>query len=325
MKKNIAVVGCGHWGKNLVRNFADIGALHSVCDPNLDIANKFSKEYGVHKSTFDDIKNNPLIEGVVLAVPAQLHASMAIEALLANKNVYVEKPLAMNIDEAHKMIDVANSKNLSLMVGHLLQYHPVFVEMLNLIKGGMIGDVNYIYSNRLSFGQVRNQEDVIWSFAPHDISMILSIADDMPESVNVVSSCILQEKISDKSIIHLNFNKSIKAHINVSWLHPYKEQKLVVIGKEGMLVFDDTKQWNEKLGFYDHKTHNKDNDICLIKNDVQYLKVRKSEPLSNECQHFVDIINKGLKPLTDGQEGLRVLKVLSAASASQNKGKIEYI
>ena len=325
MKKNIAVVGCGHWGKNLVRNFAEIGALHSVCDPDIDVAQKLSKEYGVKNSSFEDIKNNPTIEGIELAVPAPLHSSMSIEALYSNKHVYVEKPLAMNKNEAKKMIDVAKSKDLSLMVGHLLQYHPVFVRMLSLINEGLIGNVNYIYSNRLSFGQVRNQEDVIWSFAPHDISMILSIADDMPKSVKVISSCILQEQIPDNSIIHLNFNKPIKAHINVSWLHPYKEQKLVVIGQEGMLVFDDTNEWNEKLSFYNHRTHTKDNNLNLIKSDVEYMKVMKSEPLRNECLHFIEVVNEGIRPLTDGLEGMRVLEVLSAASASQSEEKTQFI
>ena len=231
MKKNIAVIGCGHWGKNLVRNFSELGALVAVCDPNDKLAKTYAKEHNVDNLSFTAIINDAAIEGVVLAVPAPLHASMAIEAMNAGKHVYVEKPLAMNKIEAAAMIASAKKNNVQLMVGHLLQYHPVFMAVRGLVDSGELGSLSYIYSNRLSFGKVRSEEDVIWSFAPHDISMVLSLTGEEPELVRTESSCILQPNIADTATVHMEFKSALKAHISVSWLHPYKEQKLVVVGE----------------------------------------------------------------------------------------------
>jgi UDP-2-acetamido-3-amino-2,3-dideoxy-glucuronate N-acetyltransferase len=180
MKKNIAVVGCGHWGKNLVRNFYELDVLGLICDPNIDIAEQFSKQYSVKNNSFTEIINDPNIKGVVLAVPAKHHAPMAINAMKQGKHVFVEKPLAMNEAEATLMIKTAKENKVQLMVGHLLQYHPVFQKVKEMVLGGEIGEITYIYSNRLSFGKVRIEEDVIWSFAPHDISMILSLVGQEP-------------------------------------------------------------------------------------------------------------------------------------------------
>jgi len=319
MKKNIAVAGCGNWGKNLVRNFAELGALAAVCDPNDKLAQSYAEQYNVGNLSFAAILANPAIEGVVLAVPATLHAPMAIKAMNAGKHVYVEKPLAMNRIEAEAMIASARENDVQLMVGHLLQYHPIFVAVRGLVESGELGCLSYVYSNRLSFGKVRSEEDVIWSFAPHDISMILSLTGKEPEVVRTESSCMLQPNIADTAIVHMEFKSDIKAHISVSWLHPFKEQKLVVVGQAGMTVFDDTKPWNEKLSLYRHIVQTTDGLPSLKKAEVEYLKVPQSEPLKNECQHFIDVIRDNAVPLTDGDEGLSVLKVLSAASLSESK------
>ena len=319
MKKNIAVVGCGHWGKNLVRNFAELGALAAVCDPNAELAKHYAEQYNVNNFSFAEIIKDAGIEGVVLAVPAPLHASLAIEAMNAGKHVYVEKPLAMNQIEARQMIDTSKDQGVQLMVGHLLQYHPVFIAVRELVTSGELGGLSYIYSNRLSFGKVRSEEDVIWSFAPHDISMILSLTGQEPESVRTESASILQSNIADTATVHMAFTSGLKAHIFVSWLHPYKEQKLVVIGESAMAVFDDTQPWEQKLALYRHNIDLTGEVPNLGKSDVQYIDVAQSEPLKNECQHFIDVVNGRLNPLTDGDEGLRVLNVLSAAALSQNE------
>lgn len=321
MKKNIAVIGCGHWGKNLVRNFAELGALAAVCDPNTKLAQFYAEQYNVGNLSFAAILANSAIEGVVLAVPAPLHASMAIEAMNAGKHVYVEKPLALNRIEGEAMIASAEKNVVQLMVGHLLQYHPVFMAVRGLVESGELGSLSYIYSNRLSFGKVRSEEDVIWSFAPHDISMILSLVGQDPEVVRVESSCILQPDIADTAILHMEFNSVLKAHVSVSWLHPFKEQKLVVAGKEGMAVFDDTKLWNEKLALYRHGMDVTGGSPSLKKAEAEYLEVAQSEPLKNECQHFINVVSKNAVPLTDGGEGLSVLKVLSAASLSASRNE----
>lgn len=319
MKKNIAVIGCGHWGKNLVRNFAELGALAALCDPNEKLAQSHAEQYNVPALSFASILVDPTIDGVVLAVPAPLHASMAIEAMNVGKHVYVEKPLAMNIVEAESMIASARKYCVQLMVGHLLQYHPVFMALRGLVESGELGVVSYVYSNRLSLGKVRSEEDVIWSFAPHDISMILSLVGEGPEVVRVESSCILQPNIADTAILHMEFKSAVKAHVSVSWLHPVKEQKLVVVGQKGMVVFDDTKPWIEKLALYRHTIEAEGGVPSLEKAEAEYLAVPQAEPLKNECQHFIDVVNGRTEPLTDGVEGLSVLKVLSAASHSQSK------
>ena len=321
MKKHIAVVGCGHWGKHLVRNFSELGALCSISDPNSQIADQNASQYNVKKYSFTEIINDPTIKGVVLAVPAHLHASMAIEVIKKNKHVFVEKPLAMNEVEAEAMITTAKKNKVQLMVGHLLQYHPIFKTIREYVEEGKIGEINYIYSNRLSFGKVRTEEDVIWSFAPHDISMILSLTGQEPEYVSTNATSVLQKNIADTATIHLQFKSGLKSHISVSWLHPYKEHKLVIVGRSAILVFDDTKPWHEKLALYPYEVISSKNLINLQNSNVQYIKIIEEEPLKKECQHFLDVVEKNIQPLTDGSEGLRVFKVLSAASRSQIKNE----
>ena len=212
---------------------------------------------------------------------------MAIEALNAGKHVYVEKPLAMNSAEAEAMIESAEKNDVRLMVGHLLQYHPGFIAVRQIVESRDLGSLNYVYSNRLSFGKVRSEEDVIWSFAPHDISMILSIAGQEPEAVRTENTVILQEGVADIATIHLEFSSGLKAHTHVSWVHPYKEQKLVLVGSHGMIVFDDTKPWNEKLVLYRHTALATAGPPVLEKTEPEYIEVPQSEPLKNECQHFL--------------------------------------
>ena len=322
MKKNIAVVGCGHWGKNLVRNFAELGSLRAICDPDVEIAQNFAKQFGVENLSFAQVLREPLIEGVVLAVPAPVHASMAIAAAEAGKHVYVEKPLALSEVEAAKIITSAHHCDVKLMVGHLLQYHPMFMAVRDLVDLGELGDLKYIYSNRLSFGKVRSEEDVIWSFAPHDISMILSLTGEEPEMVKTESTSVLQSDIADTAIVHLEFKSGLKAHVSISWLHPYKEQKLVVVGDSAMVVFDDTKHWSEKLALYRHVIGVAGGLPNLKKSDVEYLQIPQSEPLRNECEHFMNVVNDNSAPITDGNEGLRVLKVLAQASSYAHRTKV---
>ncbi|MDA9024599.1 Gfo/Idh/MocA family oxidoreductase, partial [Gammaproteobacteria bacterium] len=300
MKKNIAVVGCGHWGRNLVRNFSELGALVAVCDPNSELAQLYAEEYSADNLSFEAILASSDIEGVVLAVPAPLHASMAMAVMDAGKHVYVEKPLAMNSSEAEAMIMSSRKNDVQLMVGHLLQYHPVFMAVRELVQSGELGSLSYVYSNRLSFGKVRSEENVIWSFAPHDISMILSLTGQEPKLVKVESSSILQSDIADTAIIHMEFKSTLKAHISVSWLHPFKEQKLIVVGEDAMVVFDDTKPWNDKLALYRHSVKFSEGLPSLEKAEAEYLEVSQSEPLRNECQHFLDVVSGNTVPLTDG-------------------------
>jgi len=305
MKKNIAVVGCGYWGKNLVRNFSELGALYSVSDVNSETANNYANQYKAKHLTFDETINDENIEGVVLAVPAKHHASMANEAMKKGKHVFVEKPLALNETDAKLMIETANNNNVKLMVGHLLHYHPIFKEVNKIVENGQIGKLEYIQSNRLSFGRFRIEEDIVWSFAPHDISMILKLANEKPSIVKCNSKSIIKENHADV------------ANISVSWINPNKEAKLVLTGSSAMLVFDDTKSWKEKLSLCSYHTKRTENIIDINKSSLKFIDVPKEEPLKNECKHFIKVVEKNLKPTTDGYEGLNVINVLETCSNSK--------
>lgn len=322
MKKNIAVIGAGHWGKNLVRNFHDLGGLYAVCDKNLTHAKKMASQYSCLSLDWGQVLENKVIEAVVIAAPAAFHYTLCKEALMAGKHVFIEKPLALQVANAQEIYEIAKEKKRCLMVGHLLQYHPVFLELQRIVKDGQLGRLQYIYSNRLNLGKIRREEDILWSFAPHDISMILSLVDENPEDVDAQGSYYLHESIADVTTTHMKFPSGVHAHVFVSWLHPYKEQKLIVVGDKGMVVFDENQPWDKKLGLYRHHIEWKDDLPVPNKADIDYIPVPEKEPLKEECRHFMSCINDGLTPKTDGREGLRVLKVLELAS-HKLKEKIE--
>ncbi len=315
----VSVVGCGHWGKNLVRNFSELGALSSVCDPNSDLAKETSQTYGIPALKYEEVLESD-IDAVVIAAPAAQHHTLAKQALNAQKHVFVEKPISLDRADAQELCDLAKQKNLKLMVGHLLQYHPAFLKLKDLISSGKLGRLQYIYSNRLNLGKVRNEENILWSFAPHDLSMILSLVGELPESVYATGACHLNPTVQDVTTTHLSFKKGIQAHIFVSWLHPFKEQKLVVIGDRGMATFDDGLSWEEKLKLYPHQVNWVNGLPQPEKGQEANLPLGVSEPLKLECQHFLSSIEMNQTPRTDGLEGLRVLRVLEAAQESLSSG-----
>ena len=311
----IAVIGCGYWGKNLVRNFAELGVLTSVCDMNQELANTASQTYNVPSYSFDEVLTSDC-DGVVIAAPAAQHFVLTQQAFEASKHVFVEKPLSLKIEEAKQLCDLSLQVDRKLMVGHLLQYHPAFIELKRLVYQGELGRLQYIYSNRLNLGKFRNEENILWSFAPHDISMILGLVDDSPETVYATGACHLNPQIHDVTTTHMTFKNGIQAHIFVSWLHPFKEQKLVVVGDRGMAVFDDGLPWAAKLKIYPHQVNWINGLPQPEKADAIYVTLSTAEPLNLECQHFIDCIMHDQTPRTDGQEGLRVLEVLNAATIS---------
>ena len=249
----MAVIGCGYWGRNLVRNFSDLGALAAVCDADPELARQFGGQYQVATPAFEEVLRDPGIDAVAIATPAVTHSSFARQALAAGKHVFVEKPIALNVDAAEELNTLAKQQGRVLMVGHLLQYHPVFIRLKELVAGGGLGRLRHIYSHRLNLGKVRREENILWSFAPHDVSMILSLVGDEPDSVSAVGSFFLHSQVADVTTTHMAFPGGENAHVFVSWLHPYKEQKLVVVGDEGMAVFDDTLEWERKLLIYRHR------------------------------------------------------------------------
>jgi len=316
----VAVIGGGYWGKNLVRNFYNLNSLKLVTDKNEIILSNFKDQYEGIETCFalTDVLSRDDIQGVVIATPAETHFNIARESLLAGKHVYVEKPLVLREEEGQELIDLARKKHRILMVGHLLQYHPIFVCLKELAHSGELGRINYIYSNRLNLGKIRREENILWSFAPHDISMILALAGEEPESLISAGGNYLHQKIADVTTTHMEFPSGLRAHIFVSWLHPFKEQKLVVVGEKRMAVFDDTKPWEDKLLLYPHQINWKNNLPVPTKAEPERVDIAKEEPLFQECRHFLDCMKNGTKPITDGHEGLRVLKILNASQASLN-------
>jgi len=320
-KKNIAVVGTGYWGKNLVRNFHNLDSLHTICDTNTETLNLFRAQYpnveGVR--TFGEIITNKDIKGIAISTPAGTHFELAQEALLAGKDVYIEKPLCLSEQDGQELNKLAKQNKLILMVGHLLWYHPVVLKLKDMIHTGELGRIQYIYSNRLNLGKLRREENVLWSFAPHDISVILGLLEEMPESVQAQGGNYLHQQIADTTVTLLDFPSGVKAHIFVSWLHPFKEQKLVVVGEKGMAVFDDTAPWSEKLIVYPHSVDWNDNIPVANRAEGREVTVVEDEPLRAECLHFLSCMESRQRPRTDGEEGLRVLQVLNRCQEALEK------
>ncbi len=313
----IAVIGCGYWGENLVRNFYKLGYLNVIYDVDLQNAKRLSKKFKVPILKFEEILNTD-IDGIAISSPAASHYDIAKKCLLSNKHVFIEKPLALEISHAKSLIKIAERRNKKIMVGHLLHYHPAFERIKDELSRGLIGEIKFIYSNRMSFGKVRSEEDVLWSFAPHDISMILSLVKSPIKSINCFSKSIIKKNIADIASINLSFKNNTKAQISCSWINPFKEHKMTIIGTEGSIIFDDTKRWEEKLSH--HKLKIDDSLKQLIKKSKpRYLKIKEKEPLERECQSFIDFISGKINIPSNGEEGLNVLKVLKKASESLKK------
>jgi len=307
----VAVVGAGYWGKNLVRNFGGLNALGAICDSDVERLESFKQQYPGIKlcRAYSDVLRDDTIRAVAIATPAEAHADAVKEVLLAGKDVFVEKPLCLSVQEGRELVALANKNERILMVGHLLWYHPAVLKLKELIRAGELGRIQYIYSNRLNLGKIRREENILWSFAPHDISVILGLLNEMPDSVRAQGGNYLHQQIADVTISLLSFPSGVKAHIFVSWLHPFKEQKLIVVGDRKMAVFDDMEK-KDKLLLYPHSIDWKDNIPVANKADAEPVELDQGEPLRAECQHFLDCVATRTRPRTDGEEGLRVLSVL---------------
>lgn len=317
--RNIALIGAGYWGKNLARNLNALGALHTLCDPNRATLDAYGADFaGARKvERVEDVWSDPEVTAVAIAAPAALHYRLAEAALAAGKDVFVEKPLCLDAAEAERLIARANSSHRILMVGHLLRYHPLIQHLLSLVAEGGLGAMRYIVSNRLNLGKFRREENALWSFAPHDLSVILALAGDrLPEGVVCTGGSYLSPGIADTTLTALRFGDGLRAHVHVSWLHPFKEQKLTVVGSEAMAVFDDTRPWAEKLAVYRGPVTNGPQGPEPKRVLPEYAQMPEAEPLRSECEHFLSCCRDRRAPRTDGVEGLRVLRVLRAAQLS---------
>lgn len=259
------------------------------------------------------ILDDETIRGVMIATPAETHFSIARRCLDAGKECFVEKPLTVDLDEARQLVDHAAGLGRTLMVGHLLEYHPAILKLHELIASGELGSVRYIASNRLNLGKVRTEENALWSFAPHDIAVILRLVGASPVQVVATGGCYVTPNIADTTITQLLFANGVRSHVYVSWLHPFKEQKLVVVGSKKMASFDDI---SKELVLYDQRVEWQEGHPIPHRGDGTVVAYPADEPLKAECRHFIEAVEGKHAPLTDGCNGLRVLQVLHAAQRS---------
>lgn len=311
---SIAVIGSGYWGKNHVRNFHQLGVLSLVCDTT-ELGRANAKEIAPEVEIVYDLARvlDSDAKGVVIATPAETHYGVAKGALLAGKDVLVEKPLALTYQEGAELVDLARHLGRILMVGHVLEYHPAIVRLRELVAAGELGKIRYVYSNRLSLGKVRREENALWSLAPHDVAIILRLMGQLPFQVSATGGSYVTPNIADVTVTNLLFDNGIRSHIFVSWLNPFKEQRLVVVGEKKMASFEDV---DKSLMLYDQRVEYQKGQPVPIKGEGTSVPFDSGEPLRLECQAFLDAIESRNPPLTDGESGLEVLAVLQAAQRS---------
>jgi predicted dehydrogenase len=322
---NVGVIGVGGWGKNLARNYSQIpeARLRYICDLDDVKLGAIQAQVQAEKVTnnFDELLADDELHGVIVATTAPSHYRLCKEALLAGKDVFVEKPFVLTVNEARELVQLSEERGRVLMIGHLLEYHPVVNRLKELVDSGELGEIRYIYSQRLNLGTVRMDENALWNFAPHDISVILYLLGELPKDIAARGQSYLQEGIEDVVFLSLNFSESVMAHVHVSWLDPHKVRRLTIVGSKRMAVFDDL-QPTEKLRIYDKGAEvNTDYDtfaeyIGLRFGDICIPHIRVGEPLRHECEHFLDCVRTRQTPLSDGRDGLRVIQVLEAAGQS---------
>ncbi len=321
----VAVIGAGRWGRNLLRNFAELGALAAVCDLDVEARKRASEDFSVPaEGDYLALLADPAIDAIVLATPAVTHAEMARTALEADKDVLVEKPLALRAERGREIVELAEARGRVLMVGHQLRYHPAVVRLASLLEAGELGALRFLSARRLGFGHFGHgaRENVLHNLAPHDVSLMLHLLGERPIRVHVEGGAYLDAGVTDISVMHLLFEGGLRADLHHSWLHPLKEQRLVVAGDKAMAVFDDRADWPQKLAIYAHEVDWRGPgrpDARPV--EPRFLSLEPAEPLHIECKHFIDCVRSRQTPITDGREGLEVLRVLEAAQRALDEGR----
>ena len=316
-KFKIAHIGAGFWGKNIIRNLNDLKELKFICDIDKQNLQDYQKLYPnlTYSANFKEILADKTIDAVTIATPAATHFSLVKEALSAGKDVFVEKPLALSQQEGERLAEIATQNDRILMVGHILRYHPAMKRIKQLVDSGKLGKIGYCYSNRLNFGKVRREENILWSFAPHDISVILYLMDGPPDEVKASGEIILQPRIHDVTHTVMKWEAGVTAYIYVSWLHPFKEHRFVVVGDKAMAMFDDTRR-SEKLVLYDKGFDIVKGQLVKREQEGEIIEFDQTEPLRLELEHFLSCIQNRTQPDTDAKESIAVLRVLSLAQVA---------
>ena len=315
MKKNICVVGGGYWGKNHIRTLNSLGYLGGIVDSNLSLIENYKKDYPKIKifNELDEALSNNFFDGFVVATPAETHFKIAKKIINNNFHLLVEKPLTLSIDDAKELVELSKIKNINLMVGHLMLFHPAIRKIKKMIDENIIGDLQYVYSNRLNLGKVRTQENVFWSLAPHDISIFDFLIESTPKKIISNGSTFLQKGIPDSTITQLKYENGVEGHIFVSWLHPFKEQRLVVIGSNAMITFEDSLD-NKPLKLYTKKFDFEKGIPEKIDGPITLIDYEKKMPLSEELEYFCNHLDGNKIKLSNGEHALRVTNILVSAS-----------
>ncbi len=327
----IGVVGLGYWGPNLLRNFTQLDGcrVKVCCDLSVDNLNRAKTQHPDVETTddYESLLQDPEIQVIVVATSAGTHYKLAKPAIERGKHVYVEKPLTLDVAHAKELVQLAEQNGVKLMVGHLMEYHPAIEMLKDAVKNNELGDIYYLYSQRVNLGKIRRDENALWSFAPHDISIIMYLLDSEPENVSARGQAYLQSEIEDVVFLNLVFPDKVMAQIQLSWLDPHKIRRTTIVGSKKMAVFDDMEP-TEKIRIYDKGVANTPaygsagEALSLRFGDIKIPYIKTVEPLRLECQHFLDCISNGSQPRSDGLDGLRVVKVLQAAQESLDKGGV---
>ena len=310
---NIVQIGCGYWGTNLAKTFNRLGSLSHLCDENIKLAKKLAIEINPNLEIIDPkaLESLDEVDAASIATPANTHFEIARTCLKKGWHVYIEKPITLVASEAEELINCAKESNLKIQAGHLLLYHPAVERMHELIANNKIGDIRYIYSNRISYGKIRTFENVAWSFMPHDISLILYFAQSELNSMDFKASSVFSPNNLDTAHLWLNFSNGIRSHIFASWCNPFKEHKLVIIGQTGSLIFEDSVEKN-KLTYIDYKIDLDEHDMPLL-SDLsirENLNIKSERPLDNACKDFIDSCKSDKEPLASVENALEVVRIL---------------
>ncbi|MBO6576702.1 MAG: Gfo/Idh/MocA family oxidoreductase [Rhodothermales bacterium] len=328
----LAQVGIGYWGKNLLRNFAAIPGVDLVmaCDQRQDVLDRVADSHPGTQTTsiYDDLLSSDDVDAVVIATETPQHAPLAKLALAAGKHVFVEKPMAQTTDNARELVRLSEEKDLRLMVGHLLLYHPAFRYVEDLAQSGELGDVYYLYSQRVNLGIIRQNENAFESLAPHDLSVALQLMDAKPVGVSASGQAYLQPGVQDVVFATVHFEGGKMAHLHTSWLDPHKTRKVTVVGSRKMAVIDDVAT-SEKVRLYDKGVDIAEagyadytQAMTLRSGDIHIPKITMAEPLRLECEHFIDCVRTGETPRSDGRNGLAVVEMMDAAARSLAAGGV---
>ncbi|MDQ3933440.1 MAG: Gfo/Idh/MocA family oxidoreductase [Actinomycetota bacterium] len=318
----IGVVGLGYWGPNLARNFDRLpgSELRWLCDGSEEARSRWLPQFPGARATadLDDLLADPELDAVVVATPVPTHAELALRALDAGKHVFVEKPLAQSVEAAEEVAAAAERAGRLLMVGHLLEYHPGIERLKQIADGGDLGDIHYVYSNRLNLGKLRADENALWSLGAHDVSVVLRLAGEEPSDCMAFGESYMRPGVEDVVFCYLRFPSGLAAHLHLSWLDPHKERRFTVVGSRRMATFDDM-ELERKLTVYDKgfdQDYSSYGEYIARSGDVWSPKISNEEPLRIECRHFVECVRDGAEPVSGGRSGVRVVRVLEALQRS---------